>query len=186
MNGKTPAREIKPGDLAKNVEAFQTCLVSMLALNFQPRLAVDIRYGLGGWATKLVAAVPEVRVVGFEADRATYEAAARLPQVEIHNEEYRGQKVEGCGLLLADFNTLTLLKARELDEALAALQPEFIILTDVACGKLHLNYRSYGLKRPDLDDYYQEFGKRRLAGFTLVAWARKHHAASTSVWSRRV
>lgn len=184
MNGKTPAREIAERDLAKNCEAFETCLSKMLEDGFSPKIAVDIRYGLGGWAMQLAGAVAGVRIVGFEADRATFDAAARPAFLELRHEPYTGQLVDSCGLLLADFNTLTLLKANELIEALAALAPEYVIFTDVACGKLHLNYRSYGLKLPDLGDYYREF-ERRLAGYDLVTWDRKHHAASTSLWVRK-
>ena len=86
-------------------------------------------------------------------------------------------------LLCADFNFLTLLRPEALLRAIKMARPSSFIFTDVACSKLHLNYRRYGLERPDLNDYFAAFGER-LPGWKLVHVARKHHNAATTAWRR--
>jgi len=87
-----------------------------------------------------------------------------------------------------DFNRLTLLdleKGREDDWRLELigevleLRPSWIQVTDSACSKLHLNWRSYGLERPGFIDYINKLDEwwQQRTKYKMMAVAR-HHAAS--------
>jgi len=180
MNSSTPAILIRSKDLAKNVKAFAGCLE---LLPKTPKTVLDIRYGLGGWAKELRRRYPKVAITGYEADPSTYNTAFRDSLTNVYcgmfDGSKRGYRVD---LLVADFNTLTTLKRKELEEALAIVKCQWLIFTDVACSKLHLNYRSYGLEEPDLNAYWDEFD---VEGYRLAGWAREHHAASTAIYQRK-
>lgn len=184
MNPSTPAREIKAADLRKNGEA----LLALLKQLPKGRLwgVLDIRYGLGGWAAIADKTLVMSDYIGYESDQATRHQAVLPIGVDLvptaFDDEASSHLPRVPDLLLADFNTVTMLKRKELDEALELSgRPEFVIFTDVACSKLHLNYKSYGLNHPDLKAYYDNFA---IPGYRLVAFAKQHHAASTSLWRR--
>lgn len=77
---------------------------------------------------------------------------------------------------------MTAKKRQLLDEALTVVDARYMVFTDVAVGKLHLNYRSYGLKRNDLEDYWRAFV---VGGYELVAYAKEHYAASTALYKKK-
>jgi hypothetical protein len=183
MNHDTPAREIRQRALDLNVEAFRTLLAFLpKAWRTRTAFALDIRYGLGGWARALREAFPETEVTGYEQDPATAQRAWRDAGVSLRVERFRPEDRPGrFDLLCADFNTLTALKRDLLEEALAEVAPDYVVFTDVSCSKLHLNYRSYGLTEPNLDAYWRAFP---VPGYELVAWEKKHHAASTALFRR--
>jgi hypothetical protein len=182
MTQDTPAVAIRDKDLKLNADAMEDCL-KRLAFG---KTAVDIRYGLGGWAERLLALHPKARVLGYEQDEETAEKAYVPDQVNLHVARFDPATVpvpyRECDLLLADFNTVTVLKRTLLDEAVEAIRPLNVIFTDVACVKLHLNFASYGLSSRDtLAEYWKRF---KLPGYRLRKWSRKHHAASTALFSR--
>lgn len=179
MNPSTPAAQIAERDLSKNTAAVR----ELLALVEPPQTIVDCRYGLGGWARVVHELFEDADLLGFEADPETFERAYKHDLAEVRNRVTSAydQLWRPCDLLLADFNTVTQLKRRELDEELDRWQPTAIIFTDVACGKLHLNYRSYGLDQPDLDAYWRRWSIPR---YRFERFARHHHAASTGLFYR--
>jgi hypothetical protein len=180
MNQDTPAVDIREKDLAKNAEAFRECLAYVPPSEIER--ALDIRYGLGGWAKAVRERFPDAYITGYEQDPETAEIAWRGSQVRIINESFHPARVHSqFDLLCADFNTLTVLKRKPLDEAVEAAEPAYVVFTDVACCKLHLNFRSYGLVEPDLDAYWRAFP---LKGYRLLGYAKRHHAASTAVYKK--
>ena len=185
MKDSTPAIDIREKDLAHNRGAFRDCL------GYLPpgiRDAVDIRYGLGGWAQELKESHSDCKLVGYEKDPGT-SAQASIPEGHILNcREYEPPTLELCDLLMADFNNLTCRHSfrgpgpEPLIEAVEDLSPRYIIFTDTACARLHLNWRvSYGLSSPDMGEYWEQFP---LPGYRLMGWSRVHFHASTSVWAR--
>lgn len=183
MNQDTPAVAIKTKDLDANGLALKELLEAIPRRERIQRI-VDIRYGLGGWARHAVESFPLANVLGFEQDAETASKAFLVPSVRLLNERFNDiQKLEGkTDLLLADFNTLTVLKRELLDRALTAVNPAWIVFTDVCCSKLHLNYRSYGLENPDLAAYWERF---EVGGYRLVKWVKRHHAASSALYQRQ-
>jgi hypothetical protein len=183
MTQDTPAVAIREKDLSLNADAMEDCL---RPVGFVGK-AVDIRYGLGGWAQRLVAQYPKVRLLGYEQDPVTAAKAwVDDDRVNLDVARFNPDTVpvpyRECDLLLADFNTVTVLKRGLLDEAVEAIRPLNVIFTDVACVKLHLNFASYGLSSRDtLAEYWKRF---KLPGYRLRKWSRKHHAASTALFSR--
>lgn len=184
MNKDTPARLIRQKDLDANTMALAT--VCRTWISPPPKRVLDVRYGLGGWARQWHAQNfgRKMWYVGFEADSLTYKKAYRPQGVKLVNEPFlpaEREEFQGwADLLLADFNTVTVKKRAELD-AVLVLRPKAIIFTDVACVKLHLNYKTYGLTKPELADYWSGFG---INGYSFVAYARHHHPASTALYTR--
>jgi hypothetical protein len=179
MNSSTPAALINGRDLSKNTVAVR----ELLAYIEPPQTVVDCRYGLGGWARVVHNLFEDADLLGFEADPETFARAYKNGLAEVRNQvtAVYDQLWRPCDLLLADFNTVTQLKRRELDEELERWQPSAIIFTDVACGKLHLNYGAYGLDAPDLDAYWRRWSVER---YRFERFARHHHAASTGLFTR--
>jgi hypothetical protein len=180
MNPSTPAAQINERDLSKNTAALRALLVHVEA----PDLVVDVRYGLGGWAQALRERFPDAFLYGFEADRETFSRTWIGDHTTVYNlrsDQPGLDPGEPCDILLADFNTVTQLKRAELDAELERWKPRAIIFTDVACGKLHLNYRAYGLSEPDLATYWQLWP---IEGYRLQAIEKHHHAASTGLFTR--
>lgn len=190
MNHDTPARLIRTKDLNANREALRTLLEEIPGDVIKS--ALDIRYGLGGWAQEVFKRFPSCRpYLGYEQDAKTAEAAWKHPTNRIilrirkfHPAEvsyrYRPKQFFRFDLVLADFNTTTMLKRDMVDEILPMAR-RYLIFTDVACVKLHLNFRAYGLDRPDLGEYWARF---KLSGFRFVSFARSHHAASSALYER--
>jgi hypothetical protein len=127
---------------------------------------------------------PGAQVVGFEADVATASQAWRMDTTRLfvgRTDEVDLKFEKACDLLLADFNTVTQLKRAELDDEIKRWDPERIIFTDVACGKLHLNYGAYGLRSPDLRAYWRSWN---IEGYEFENYSKCHHAASTGLFYR--
>lgn len=182
MKDITPAIEIPIKQRKANGWAFQECL-SRIDLS-KVITVLDIRYGTGDWARRLRERAPHVQIFGFEVDSVTAKIAYR-GCVELAVAEYVGEQLPlwpaEYDLLLADFNNLTRLKAEPLHVALRAANPQWVVFTDVASAKLHINFASYGLDNPDLAEYYRRFS---LPGYELLGYERKHFPASTSVWRK--
>lgn len=184
MNSDTPALEIRAKDRDKNSAAFRECILTLMTPH---RRILDIRYGLGGWARQWFKLFTSERYLGFEADHETWRLAHKPGGVEVRNERFDPKTTAPIGkidLVLADFNNLTSLKAKPLLEVLEFAQPRAVIFTDVACSKLHLNFSSYGLKKPDLNGYVRQFSKFVLPDWTCVHTSRHHHHAVTMLFRR--
>lgn len=179
MKPTTPAITIREKDLAKNVEALGGCLDLVRG---RIKTVLDVRYGLGGWAKLIMERVKPISYVGTELDQVTYEAAWRHPKVNLINSPLP-EKLwhKKWSLVLADFNNLTSLHRGELDWLLPRVTADWLIFTDVACGKLHLNYGSYGLRKPMLAEYWGRFA---VEGYELVGYYRAHHFASSAVYQK--
>ena len=178
MDKYTPARDIKMKDLGKNSEAFRG-LLDLIPVG-SVRRVVDVRYGLGGWAREVHTRFPSAKIIGFERDEATAEQSWKTKNVGLHRTEFN-QPVK-CDLLVADFNTVTQLKRSESDFVLGLVTCEWLVFTDVCCSKLHLNYHSYGISSSDLEAYWKGY---EVKGFELVAYEKKHHAASSGLFKRK-
>ena len=125
---------------------------------------------------------PDARIIGYEIDAATIETAWTDSGVELRHERWTPRPTPPTDLLLADFNMSTMLSKEPLEEALIAVRPRFVVFTDVAAAKIHLNYSRYGLVGPSMDKYWSRF---RLDGYELVTYRREHHSASTALWKRK-
>jgi hypothetical protein len=140
MDHNTPATAIRPKDLAANCLALGDCLRAVPPSAV--RTILDVRYGLGGWARAALRRFPAARLVGYEADTETAARAWRDGRVDLRVGRFPGSyAASGVCLTLCDFNTTTALKRALLDEAVvAAARPLYLVFTDVACTRLHLNY----------------------------------------------
>lgn len=188
MNSDTPAALIKPKDLEANTRAFN----KLLSKVDDAKYIVDIRYGLGGWAKLALTKFPKARFVGLEQDLNTFVSSwcwnqTDYPHRYLYNFKWtkatKFPETINCkeSLLLADFNTVTKLKRKELDEALESIQPKQLIFTDVSCSKLHLNYLSYGIPTPSLELYWKSF---TIDNYSLVEFSKEHFAASSALYKR--
>ena len=177
---------------AANVAAFELCLKKLPLRDIDT--ALDVRFGHGGWAKAFSMMCPDAELYGFEWDVETYSAAEVPPRTKLVNRKFDTvtfprEWPRHYDLLCANFNTLTMLKCDPLLRALDIARPRFLIFTDVACSKLHLSYKSYGLKshcrRGDLEHYFDAFGSASLPGWERVGIARTHFHAATAAWIRK-
>src|SRR6516164_8531831 len=130
MKPLTSALKIRSKDLSLNGEAAELCMreIGSRPINF----IIDIRYGLGGWARIASDLFPDAALRGYEYNEATYKAAWKPPGADIiqGRSPSLSKRVMGplyCDLLLADFNTVTMLKRKELDLALVNFRPRWLI-----------------------------------------------------------
>lgn len=186
MNARTPATAIRQSDLAKNNAAFVTLLDELVEKYQMPAesVALDIRYGLGDWGVLLAGRFWQV--IGWEADEETAKRARVPANAHLHAGPYQPElRSHATTLLVADFNNSTILKDEPLWEAVKAERPEFVIFTDVACSKLHLNFRSYGLDHRSFDLYqHRVVDRARENGYNVISHLRAHHHAAMFVLRR--
>lgn len=57
--------------------------------------------------------------------------------------------------------------------------PDWVHVTDSSCSKLHLNWKSYGLKEPDWDGYVEKLDQafQERWGYRIVTWDKHSRAA---------
>ena len=185
MNDATPAASIPPKDLDKNTEALGQLLTTLSRSRIEEVL--DIRYGLGGWAKESLRQLSSVtRYVAWEADKRTYDLAYDGDdKISLFNDRFTPEMIEAeytIDLLLADFNLVTL-RQKSLALEAAKLGPRYLVFTNVACGKLRLNFRSYGLESADLDQYWKQW-EHELPGYELLDYVRARHFASTGLFKK--
>ena len=192
MDPNKPAIEIRQKDLDKNTAAFLECFRAIRRCRKIERV-VDVRYGLGGWSTALLGLKPNAKVLGFEANGDTFAKAEKPKGAKVFNCKFPPvgaeraalaaiQRFQNCDLLLADINALTLKMPTELLRAIEAVKPRAIIMTDIACAKMHINWPHYGLEGPDLDRYFERFNEEILPNWTHVCTARLHFFATSAAW----
>jgi hypothetical protein len=179
MNNATPALEIREKDLRLNGESLQQ-LLKYIPI-FSVKKIVDVRYGLGGWACICRDRFPKATIFGYEQDKETARQAWKDKRVKLYNKEFLASKTISCDLLLADFNLLTLLSCNPLESIMEVVNSHYLIFTDVASNKLHLNYLSYGLTKPNLDLYWTKWN---IFGYKFVTYSSCHHAASSALFIR--
>lgn len=175
----TPARFIGVRALANHRKA----LVELLnLLPYRPSSVLDIRYGTGGWAREIVRAFSPVSVVGYEKDAETVREAYRHPSIRILTREWKPSPAkERVDLLLADFTSSSVLNRTALDEAIETVSPSLVIFSDGACGKMKMNYRTYGIAEPSMELYWRQFP---IEGYRLLGWAQKHRTVSVGLFER--
>jgi hypothetical protein len=184
----TPVVQIDEKDQKANTAALEELL------NHLPdslKYVVDVRYGLGQWAQVISVRFPKADILGFELDRET---ALRAQVPSRCRLVFEGDLSHICGLcngtgekskvdlLLADFNMMTLTDPYEVKAEIFRWNPRWFVFTDVACGKLHLNWKTYGLGQPDLNLYWESW--QNTIPYQLVAWSRKHHFSSSALFTK--
>jgi hypothetical protein len=183
VNSLTPAFHLSLGMLAANRKAMEDC-VRHIPGKESIKTVLDIRYGTGRWAKRVLSSFPKAKVLGYEWDRRTADAAWTDDRVELRVETFEPQTSAVwpvTDLLLCDFNTCTVKARGLLDDAVRYVNPNWVVFTDVAKSKLHMNYRAYGLPSPSLAEYWKAF---RISGYVLWWWASHQREASTAVWRR--
>ncbi len=164
-NSRTPFAGMQLAHLRENNEAFRQALERV---PFSPRRVVEPFGGIGSQSRVLRRRWPTLpEHVIFERDPTTFqllEDAARdwAPRPVLINRDYVPMPFLGCDLLVADCNNFTLHSPRwaEYRDALCC-DAGAIILTDLARGKLHLNFRAYDLERGDTyEDYLERLAQR--------------------------
>lgn len=182
MNNLTPAIAIRARDLAANWLAAEE-LMNRIPTN-KVNTILDIRYGLGCWAKSALARFSGAFLTGYESDAVTVSMAWSSSRTTVVESVWPdGKRVGQVDLLLADFNIVTALNQGPLTEAIEWARPTYLIFTDVGASKLHLNYRSYGLTRPDIEEYWRT--GFNLEGYRLLEFRQFHRAASTALWERK-
>lgn len=190
MKESCPALDIREKDRQRNTDAMLECLQRVP--HDQIKTVLDIRYGLGGWARPLLEIIPRAKVYGVEGDRKTFHAAwVERPRTRVIWAMFGPDMAWPKGwprkfdLILADTNANTALKPKQITDVVSMVEAKWMIMTDVACSKLHLNYKSYGLGEDwDVLKYHRKAWPKLLPGWKLRKLSRLHHHAATSLWEK--
>lgn len=127
----------------------------------RPRRVVEAFGGIGSQSRVIRERWPRVQHVAYERDARCFEMLAEVPGVAAVHSDYPVPELGAGVLLVADCNNFTLAPARWADfRAVVETGAEWLVLTDIARGKLHLNFRAYGLDAPDYPSYVAEIGRR--------------------------
>jgi hypothetical protein len=148
----------------------------------QPTRIVDMFGGLGKFCFELIRRFPGVPIVQYEIDDrcVEYLRVFDRPGVTVIQGDalklFKPQLGDG---VVADFNLLTLKRAqnefREFFFDCFKAQIKWLIVTDSAPSKLHLNYRNYGCKSPSIDEYIYEWSKWvKEWGYRIARFTRAH------------
>jgi tRNA A58 N-methylase Trm61 len=181
MKDVTPARDIREKDLLANVDMLRNVLKPLGAK--RPPKVVEWFTGVGMMTAFLEGWAPAAEVVSFELDEECRRLAAeRVALADLRRGDAMkvalAELETGDGAVL-DFNLMTLLQAEtkhiQFFGSLFSRRPAFATITDSAVSKMHLNFASYGLAKPDWSEYVKKWD----------AFARKHgmrvaHSVSAS------
>lgn len=195
MREDQPAWMLRDTDERANVAAVLDLLGKVRA----PRTKVLREFfgGIGGVTTAALRHFPSVRVETWDLDakclvmiQQRLEREGLLDRADIRQGDSLANLVvrPGDGVL-ADFNRLTLLKARgvyrEALDRMFGAKADWVQLADAAVSKLHLNFPAYGLARPSHDDYVSAWADyvRATYRYTLVG-ASGHTRATMLMFVR--
>lgn len=186
---KTPAQFLNIAQGDRNARAIEE-LLRLIPIESESVRIYDIRYGMGRWARTCFEYYDEVEVdfVGWEHDRDCVDMTD--PEVRERGDVRVAYFPSGpidlpVDLLLGDFNNMTVKKAEPLLDAVEDLDPRFIIFTDSAPSKLHLNYDRYGLSSSQSVDDYIRLYEDLLPDYELTHYIRPHHAVVISLWTKK-
>lgn len=168
--------------LAANNEAFRKVL---RFLPEQPRTITEAFGGIGSQSKILQQTFPGAELhTAFELDPACYTELLALPGIAATLGRFR-ENPDPSELLVADCNDFSLAKTKlERYSEIVDSKSRWLILTDIARGKLHINFAAYGLpSKSSYKDYATKLSEtlnRSLLGFeecpkslTYIALERK-------------
>lgn len=94
-------------------------------------------------------------------------------------------KLYKCDLLVADANTFTI-KTWDFHRPLFQMGAGQVIAPDLARGKLHLHYKTYGLDSASWDEYMEVLAKRVMkdTGYRMVGYEKCPRSLGYFLWSR--
>lgn len=187
MNDKTPAHQIRVRDEENNTYTYIHLMSSLPA----PKVIVELFGGMGRITRQAQAIFPKAKIYSFDLDQVCCETIKKYcPSVEVLQQSSLDQNpyiIPDCGVL-ADFNLLTIKKAqetyREFFEYMFSKKPGWIVLTDSAHAKLHINYKSYGCL-PALSSYIELWKKYATDhGYKLKKFSECHYRSIVIVLER--
>jgi hypothetical protein len=185
---KTPAQFLNLTQGDRNAEAIEELLQH--AYPEPPTELVrirDIRFGMGRWAKTCLKFFDNVDFEGWEHDQECVDMTDPdvLERCKVHVSFFPPEELgPQPDILLGDFNNLTIKKAAPLVEAVELYRPRFLIFTDSAPSKLHLNLSTYGLARKSVADYLRLY-RATLPGYKLTHSIQPHHAVVISLWTKK-
>ena len=186
-------------DVQQEARCFASLYDTLVAEKLPTKTVVEVFGGVGMSALILRAKARVDRHLMYERDpaclaqlRALFAGKAGVTVTEVKDwTEVAATLPKGAGVVL-DFNSLTALqylRSAKLREALGKVfeaKPAWVLLTDSACSKFHLNLKYYkaeeklGLngKGTTYADYVAAFSKlfSREVGYKIQSW-RKHRRA---------
>ena len=126
----------------------------------------DFFAGVGMWATvaRGVLRPRDMILCDYDLGCANYLADTFTDCKVFHQDSYkaieRGQLLEN-GVNLFDFTKCTwlTLQKEKWGEALLNAKAAWVVISDCAGAKIHLNYRSYNLKQPSYREYLERYEK---------------------------
>lgn len=178
MKDLTPVYRISQRDDLLNRRSF----ANLLNIADRPSSVVELFGGCGGFTAEIVDRWPGIRVLSYELDGECYKMLEKVPgNVEaIPADSLSNSKpVRDCGLV-GDFNLLTIGRAQGkfksfFERWFDGRLPKWMILTDSAPSKLHINYRSYGLSSGTLEEYMWAWDRLlQSKGYYLRSYQRSH------------
>ena len=152
MKDETPVYRISLKDDLRN----RISLCYLIRNISAPKGVLELFGGRGGFTRAIRQRWPEVPIISYDTDKRCADSLRTIQGVTVKQRDSVSEAVpeENWGIV-ADFNLLTLSRAKThfapfFNRMLSGNLPSWMIVTDSAPSKLHINYRSYGLSQPDI------------------------------------
>lgn len=178
MKDSQPAWQLPDKEESSNVDAVIRLLSDRAP---RPTKLYEFFGGLGGVTKAVMKLYPGVPIQTWDADERCYETLKAIEGVEAiwSDSLIACRPTPGSGVLM-DFNLWTILRAE--DQYERVMQRVFssgaawVQLADSALGKLHLNFKAYGLEDSSWESYrgaVKEWARSK--GWVLAGSEQSHH-----------
>lgn len=187
MRDATPAFEIRAIDLDTNARMLSELLEDARFFIDPPDRVVELCGGVGTMTRVLAGKFPAVEITTHDLDATCVKMINEisLPRVAVVHGSYFEAETREDDLVVADFNMMTYLRFMDARTAEANLVRSFLnnrikylLMTDSATSKLHLNFKSYGLSTANWNEYVSGYSRAVVArGYKVVNHVRAKRAA---------
>lgn len=178
MKDSQPAWALSDKDETNNGGAVERLITRSAP---KPKRLLEFFAGLGGVTKRIKALYPDLPFEAWDTDSRCVQELSKIPGVTV----VQGDSLDNCWAeegdgVLMDFNLWTLRKAKgqyfsDMRRIFSA-KPAWVQVADSSSGKLHLNYKSYGMKTSAWEEYSQLVDEWvRGLGYHLADQERSHH-----------
>jgi trans-aconitate methyltransferase len=183
----TPAFEIRAADLDTNARMLSELLGDVRFLIDPPDRVVELCGGVGTMTRVLSEAFPAADITTHDLDATCVKMIEDigLPRVQVVHGSYFDADTRVDDLVVADFNMMTYLRFMDdkteeakLVRSFLSNRIKYLLMTDSATSKLHLNFKSYGLSTASWSEYVRGYSRAVVArGYKVVNHVRAKRAA---------
>lgn len=174
---------------AINVKANNAAFIKLLKEKAEPPKRIyEGMAGVGFHARLLKELYPDVKVHRvWDLDPRCCEELRKVPDIQVNCGNFFESRVRLLkgDLLVVDANTFTI-RQWDFHRPLFQTGAGQVICPDLARGKLHLHYKTYGLNNPDWDEYMSRLAQivESDTGMKMVGYEKCPRSLGYFLWRR--